>query len=144
MTTRENAFAALYAILSNVTWGSGSTWAFHDRRVRLFKDCAQPAMFLVSIDDDVSKTGQAPYIQTFKANVIIYQSSGSQLSVIPQQLDNQILDAVISALTPAPPQERLTLGGLVYNCKVSGRIKKVPGDLDGQALITIPIDIICP
>lgn len=143
--TREAAFAALFALIQTATWNGGTTWAFTDRRICLFKDCpAQPAMFVVSIDDDISQVTGLPYIQTWKANIIIYHNAGTVLANVPQQTDNMIIDAVFKALTPLGPGNKQTLGGLVHHCFIKGTIKKVPGDLDGQSLITIPITMLVP
>ncbi len=39
---------------------------------------------------------------------------------------------------------RLTLGGTAYSCAVAGRPLKDPGDLDGDGLLVVPIQIILP
>ena len=37
---------------------------------------------------------------------------------------------------------RQTLGGLVSNCYIGGKIMKDPGDLDGDAIAVIPVKIL--
>ena len=38
----------------------------------------------------------------------------------------------------------MTLGGLVHHCFIDGKVFKDPGDLDGQALIIVPITVLAP
>jgi hypothetical protein len=37
-----------------------------------------------------------------------------------------------------------TLGGLVYWCRIEGRVFKDPGDIDSQALLILPISVEMP
>jgi hypothetical protein len=39
---------------------------------------------------------------------------------------------------------RNTLGGTVYNCRIDGKILKDPGDLDGDALLIVPVKLVLP
>ena len=45
---------------------------------------------------------------------------------------------------PGFNDQRLTLGGLVHHCWISGKVFKEQGDLDGQALLVVPIAILVP
>ncbi len=58
-----------------------------------------------------------------------------------------MLDALDATLEPAGADValgRLTLGGTAYSCAVAGRPLKDPGDLDGDGLLVVPIQIILP
>jgi uncharacterized phage protein gp47/JayE len=37
-----------------------------------------------------------------------------------------------------------TLGGLVYWCRIEGRVFKVPGDIDNQAMLVVPVVVEMP
>lgn len=68
---------------------------------------------------------------------------------VPTVTTNHILDAIETALAPTISDpgfldERNTLGGLVHHCFLNGKVTKVSGDLDGAALITVPITILAP
>lgn len=59
------------------------------------------------------------------------------------------LDTIMSSFETAlhpddPSRNNFTLGGLVYWCRIQGRVLKVPGDLDGDALMLVPIVIEYP
>ncbi len=144
MTTREDVFSTLFDTLSAITWGTNDTWAHASRRLALFADVAQPAMMLTAHDETIRQRAGGDYYQSWKASVLIYHQTGD-VSAIPQQTDNLILDAVFAALAPDDALGRnFTLGGRVSRCFVDGAVRKFPGDLDGQSMIVIPITIIVP
>jgi len=37
---------------------------------------------------------------------------------------------------------RQTLGGMVSHCRIDGQVMKDPGDLDGDALLWVPLKIL--
>ena len=39
---------------------------------------------------------------------------------------------------------RNTLGGTAYSCRIDGKVLKDPGDLDGDALLVVPVRIVLP
>jgi len=50
-----------------------------------------------------------------------------------------------ASLKPSPATlGRQTLGGLVSNCYIDGKIMKDPGDLDGDGIAVIPVKILAP
>jgi hypothetical protein len=66
---------------------------------------------------------------------------------IATQLNNQIVDAALTALLPTGGDtlaERFTLGGLAYHVWVNGKVFKDSGDMDGQGLVLVPISILLP
>ena len=54
---------------------------------------------------------------------------------------NVLLDAVEVALAPDFTGYQ-TLGGLVYDCKISGKIETLEGILGGQEVALVPIEIL--
>jgi len=146
MTTRESAFAALFAKLQTATWGSGQTWAYSSRRVALFNQTPnQPALYLVAHDELIKQRTGGDYVQTWKATALIYHQAGAVETAIPNQLDNAILDAIFALFAPDNGfTNKFTLGGLVHHCFIEGQIRKIGGDLDGQAMIVVPITMLIP
>ncbi len=155
--TREQVYGALFALISQgegqpgrITWGSGQTLAYTSRRVRLWDSLpAQPALCQAEHDETYAQATRLPYKRVWTASWLIYHKAGSDPNAVPTQTSNPLLDAVEVALQPAPtdpgfPEPRNTLGGLVHHCFISGKIFKDPGDLDGQALIIVPITMLVP
>lgn len=153
--SREAVYAALFARVSSgeggpglITWGTGGALAYTSRRVRLWDDLpTQPALCQAEHGETIMSGMQPPYWRVLKATWVIYHkvSSGD----VSATTDNQILDAAEAALLPVAGEpgyldDLNTLGGLVHHCFVEGQIIKVPGDLDNQALLTVPISMIVP
>lgn len=146
MPTREDVFEALFALTEGVLWGAPSRgFAHRARRVSLWGDLpAQPALCQAEHDEDVAEITGLPAKTTYSASWLIYHDTGKDPNATPARETNLILDAV-QALFPADDPDRVqTLGGLVHHCFISGRLFKDPGDLDGQALIIVPIKILAP
>ena len=157
MTSREAIYAALFALVSQgeglpgaIAWGAGETLAFTSRRVRLWAEVpAQPALCQAEHDETVVQQTRLPYRRKFTASWLIYHAAGADPAATPASTSNAILDAIEAVFTPVPPDpgwndSRLTLGGLVHHCWIDGKVFKDPGDLDGQALIIVPISILVP
>lgn len=141
--TREQVYGALFALAQTVNWGS--TFAYTSRRVRLWDDIPSvPALCQGEHAETVTQATRLPARRTLTAEWYIYHRAGKDPNAIPATLNNQILDAVEAALAPAPGFETQTLGGLVHHCWIDGNILKVPGDIDGDALMVVPIHILWP
>lgn len=105
---------------------------------------AQPALFLRDTDEELEYQ-QQQQVQTIKAEIWIYSNAGQNPDVAPVTALNNLLDAVQDALTPDDPmQQRFTLGGLVFWCRMSGKVDKEPGDANGQAIAAADVEIIVP
>lgn len=58
---------------------------------------------------------------------------------------NYMLEAIEQTLIADTPEKmECTLGGLVYWCRIEGKVIKVPGDLDPQGLLVVPIRMEIP
>jgi hypothetical protein len=147
--SREDIFTALFALAPNVQWDSGGFQSV-SRRLRLWDDThAKPALMQVEHEEQYAQATRLPYKRIFKAEWWIYHTAGNDPDAVPTITTNQILDAIEAALAPAVsdpgfPDERNTLGGLVHHCFLNGKVTKVSGDLDGAALVTVPITILAP
>lgn len=77
-----------------------------------------------------------------EAEIFIFVNTG-QPSTEPETVLNNILDAIETALTPLTPfpNNRQTLSGLVYDCRINGTIERDPGFISGVGAAAVPIEI---
>jgi hypothetical protein len=146
MSQREDIFNALFALTVGLAWDSPPRGlAYQARRVMLWDDLpAQPALCQAEQDEDVVEVTGLPSKTTYSASWLIYHNVGKDPAATPATETNLILDAVQALFPSGDPDQVQTLGGLVHHCFISGKIFKDPGDLDGQALIIVPIKILVP
>ena len=151
MIVREPIFAALFALGKEATWDTPARgFLTKSRRVLTFDQCNdQPAFFQVEGDEDPQQVTGMPYKWTLDATWMVYQNMGRDPEAVPASENNLILDALTGTLGPQllPGVEftdRCTLGGLVYNVRIEGRITKYAGDLDGQGIVVVPLKILVP
>jgi hypothetical protein len=141
--SRNDVFDALLA-LTDITWGSGNTFIERSRRFKLWDKAQVPSLFQVEGTESVMSTDGQLDKRTARANWVIYHRGGNDQAVTPAETTNAILDALEAKFRPTLPGARQTLGGLAYRAFIDGTIHKDNGDLDGQALIIVPITIILP
>ena len=143
--TREQVGLALFALLK-----TSYTYKTSSRRFRTWtqlQSADKPALFQIEHKESHlrGKTSTTA-LRTLDVDIYIFISPGLDQNITPITLLNTILDAIDpvsgGVLAPNNPQNRQTLGGLVYDCFIDGEIVKVPGDLDGQGVGIIPIKII--
>lgn len=152
--SREAIYSALFALVSDgegqpgkITGADGETLLFTSRRVKLFDDVpSQPALCQAEHGETYAQATNMPYKRTFSASWLLYHDVGKDPNAVPSTTTNNLLDAIDAAITPYPsnPGFRQTLGGLVYHCFISGKVFRESGDLDGQALMVIPITLLIP
>lgn len=122
------------------------------RRLKLFSDVTaeqQPWIGQAEYSDNVAQITSMPYKSVLQANWVVYQCMGKDPNAIPTVENNCILNGIRAALAPKPTDygfadKRNTLGGLVYHCFISGRVFKDPGNLDGQGMMVVPINLLVP
>lgn len=145
---RNLYFDRLLQIVRDITWVSGGSpqgFVTTSRRLRSFADVPeQPAAFVSSGDELFAQTTGLPYSVTLEAKLVIYHRVGTDETAIPDEETSLIMDAVQAALNPPDVDERQTLGGLVHHCWIDGTVLKDSGDLDGQAVIVVPIKMLVP
>ena len=156
----ELILSTLGDLMAQVRWtrpgeATPLTHAFvtDSRKVKLFSDvpaAAQPACFQAEWGDDVQQVTGLPYKWVIGVNWIIYHQFGKQGKDNLGALENNcILNGVRAVLAPKPtdpgfPDKRNSLGGLVWHCFINGRLFKDPGDVDGQAMMVVPIKLLVP
>lgn len=116
------------------------------RRLRFWKEVSeQPALFLRDGDEDLEYPNIILQKQTMNVEIWIYSNFGKDPDIAPVVGLNNLLDAVQSAFAPDNIfTQRFTIGGLVEWCRMSGRVTKEPGDIDGQAIAIAEVEIIVP
>ena len=146
MTTREQALRALLALVGGAyPWKSPPA-----RRLRLWSDVAlvdRPACFLFEGGSETYGDGAGPNPKRILEVKLFVYVDAHDPSVAGASLLNAILDALDVALAPTGGDValgRLTLGGAAYGCSINGRPLKDPGDLDGDGLLVVPIEIVLP
>jgi hypothetical protein len=82
---------------------------------------------------------------TLRASWIIYHRGGKDQSATPAETTNAISRRHRERkFRPTIPGLRQTLGDRVYRAYIDGAIHKDNGDLDGQAMLIVPITIVIP
>jgi hypothetical protein len=119
------------------------------RRARLVKDVApeeQPALFLEEGPGETVQYQAAglPAKHFLYVDLGFYARLDEDKNVAPGTVLNPLIDAIEAACAPDPDEEDQTLGGLVTYCRISGKILKNEGLLDGQASVVIPVEILVP
>lgn len=143
---REHAIDALFELIE----GAYSWRSRPGRRLKIWSDVslsARPACYVFEGGEDIYTWSEsARPRRTIAVRLFIYLNA-KESSVVGSVLVNEVLDALDAALLPKGADEvrgRNTLGGLVYYCRIEGKVLKDPGDLDGDALLVVPIKILLP
>jgi hypothetical protein len=145
-TTREQAAQALFNLLA-----SSYAYPVASRRFMSWDGVAssqKPALFLLEYSETHTRTHQpTPARRVLMTQALIFIANGLDPEAVPITNLNNLIDLIdpVSGGVLKPDdiwQNRQTLGGIVYDCYIEGTITKVPGDIDGQGMATIPIKII--
>lgn len=144
--SRNAAVEALKAVVAGV-------WAWKtppSRRLKLFSDvkaAERPCAFLHEGGDE-TYTWQSGAIPRRKIEVKVFvYIDAKDPKTVGAALLNDIMDAFDAKLSPKGADAMLgrnTLVGTQYMARIAGRAIKVPGDLDGDGLLIVPIEIGLP
>lgn len=146
VSARENATTALKAMIADAyPWKLGPA-----RRLKLWNDVvvsSRPACFLYEGGEDVyTWTEGARPRRVIDIKLFIYLNA-KDTTVAGGALINDVMDALDTAFTPKGADQvlgRNTLSATAYHCRIEGKILKDPGDLDGDALVVVPVKIVLP
>lgn len=147
---RENIMVALYALLTPLgptSIGGNNTFLTMSRKLVTWDKVPpeqQPALFLADYTEfpDPSLLGLDDK-NTMRPKIFIYAAVDQY--TIGSTVLNNLLDAVAAAMAPRDPSINVqNLGGLVNRVWFKGEPIKDPGDLDGQAVALLPIEILVP
>ena len=144
-TTAELACKALFALATDAyTWGSTPS-----RRLKLWNEVTEsqcPALFqFEGGHDNYAWSSMSLLIRSVEVKWFVYVKSSAGKPGAPQL--RAILDALDTAMRPSGsdmPTGLNTLGGLVYCARIKGVPIKEPGDLDGDGLAIIEVELILP
>lgn len=155
---RENIYAALFARVAAATWsplggvGGPTTWGKTGRKILAPNQIPadnMPALFQVQVGETVVRQTNLPPKYTLHAELHVFVTTLARqdLTIIPSSVLNVVLDAIETALEPQGADgtmERCTLGGLVYTCRILGKIEIFEGDLGDLGVAVVPVEILVP
>ncbi len=144
--------SAIFALIGAMTFSAPvngtTTWATTSQRLALWADVApeaQPYAALVTHREVDEYRGLGLLRRRLELQVWCYcreDATGaigqSDLDVLMQAFERtcNVIDNTSTGCN--------TLGGLVYWCRIEGRVFKLPGDLDNQAMLIVPIVVEMP
>jgi hypothetical protein len=145
VNTRESVFQALFTVLA-ASAGFVTTsrvW----RHIDEVSPLEMPALFQVETPETAVTAYRKPTIWKWGVDVVLYahaQAAEQQGYTDAMPLLNNLLDAVIAAISPSPASQAQTLGSLVEDVRVNGTIEKFEGRIDSgrRAAAIIPLEII--
>lgn len=137
--TREAIYQAFFALVSGAAGFKTAS-----RRLRSWAQVSseeKPSLYQIQVNEDF-KTNESgmPYVDKLNLELYIFVSQNDDTDIV-SSLFNPLVDAVIAAIQQKATDERQTLGGLVYNVKVSGPVEYREGLLGPDAFAVIPIQI---
>jgi hypothetical protein len=147
-TYLEQVYAALFDKLKAAKFPDGTGFRLSARVVEAPDEVAltnQPALFQVQGPlEVVQQQGFSLAKWTFTALAIVYaRTDGAaplEQQTLAQTIANNIVWALMLALTPTPHEVQQTLDGLVYHCWFEGQVfTEVQND---QMIITVPVYIL--
>ena len=145
-TPRDAAMNALASLVASAyAWQTGPS-----RKLKLWSDVpavSRPACFLFEggLESYAWSEGAIPK-RVIEAKIFAYLNARDHATIGASLLDD-LMDALDSAFVPSGADSALgrnTLAGAVYSCRIDGKILKDPGDLDGDALLIVPVKLILP
>lgn len=151
MTTALNTGGTRNDILNGVLsfFADVAPFVTVTRQIKLFADVPviqRPWLGILKTGEERSYDAGDMALLTILVELFIYTNATvSNNGGVPpsQQLEN-ILDVVDVQLRPSPFTNRQTLNGLVHHCRIEGKTVTVPGDLDGEGIMIIPLKILIP
>jgi hypothetical protein len=152
----EAVYAALFSLLSQSQVGEQTAFVTASRRLPAIANvlaAQQPAMFFLEGEEDVKENniGLPVYIYSL-AVVVLFKSNASPTTIASTQM-NALRDAVVNQLyantlnasgqvVPMQLGEKQSLGGIVYDVAIVGKIMKNEGLQTQQGGLLFPIKIL--
>ncbi|MHB8885812.1 MAG: hypothetical protein ACYC5H_12195 [Methylovirgula sp.] len=145
-TTRDAALSALANLVASAyAWTTGPS-----RKLKLWTDvpaASRPACFLFEggLESYAWSEGAIPK-RVIEAKIFAYLNARDH-AVLGATLLDDVMDALDAAFAPRGADVALgrnTLSEQVYSCRIDGKVLKDPGDLDGDALLVVPVKLVLP
>jgi hypothetical protein len=144
MPTRNAIMDALLAKLA-------SAYAFADsgrnaRDPENVDDSKRPAIYLVENEDPIERpVPQTPAKRTMHCWALIYTTTGGDDSKVATAQQNDVLDALETALAPDNVMTGMfTIGKLVHSCRIDGTVLRGVDPKTGKCTMGVPLKIILP
>lgn len=118
-----------------------------ERRAQFTRDVPAPALLIRCLEEENDYPDDGPFQQlTMKPELCIVTNAGENPAVNPETALNNFLDALQNACAPDAQGGliRFTMGGVVYWCRLKGKVDKSPGDLGPQGMAYADVEIIVP
>lgn len=155
VTNRNAIKVALLALCAAATFSTPingfSTWASPpSRRLKLWNavdPTVQPALFMTQYREGYENRGTGAIQRRWLIMQLWCYAPTADPTVVGDDLLDIMEAALENALDTPPGYDLLTLGGLAYSVKIE-RIDNLfirdPGDIDGQALLVLPVRVLMP
>lgn len=151
-TTRAQVTTALLNIINGMTFTSAingaTTWRTVSNRLRLWADVSaeqQPYAALVTHRELDEYRGLGLLRRRLEFGIWCYcRSDNADGGPLLDTMMEAFESAFITNAIDDPGQNANTLGGLVYWCRIEGRVFKDPGDIDNQTLLIVPLIVEMP
>lgn len=149
--TRENVALAILSVLAPLGPTGNNTFLSVARGAAQAQDIGkglQPALRLFKppgIAEKWSPGTKIPAVRTWEYGLLIYCRSDK--STVWETVANPLIEAVEGILAPDNVAEnRLSLGGLVWDCRLDGEALVGQGDIDAdsQGVVWLPLIVIVP
>lgn len=148
--TRNEVMTAILNVIQSMTFSTainGSiTWNTVSNVLRLWGDVSpdqQPAAFLVTHKELDEYRGLGLVRRRLELGIWCYSRSDSFPGSIQLDTMMEAFEAAFNTIDNFSTGCN-TLGGLVYWCRIEGRVFKDPGDLDKQTLLIVPLIVEMP
>lgn len=103
---------------------------------------AQPALFLRRLGVTHEWSGHLPIV-TLECEAWLYSAAGKDPNAAPDEALGALEQLVLQSFAP-DDDERFTLAGRVYWCRIEGRADYSPGDQGEQGICRLPIRVTLP
>lgn len=138
---REVIYGGVFDWLRTHSGDDVRTWS---RRLRHWNDVPeieQPAVFLAQNGEQIDRLRA---VWTLRMDVYVYVSVGGDENAVTATPMNHIIDKIADALRPRRELGEIeqTLGGLVLDCRIEGKIETDAGVLGAQSVAIIPLVIL--
>ena len=139
---RETVYKALFNLLSTISTNYPNVVTTFSRTPQVYASVGaelMPYVFIEQRGENPKREGRGmPYNWEFDVAIGIYTFSADPDDIPPVTLLNPILDAVEATLNPSPPQQALTLDGLVYEVRLIGNGMEAAGAVANNAWAYVP------
>ena len=160
MTTRAQVMTTIGSLVQNMTFASAingkTSWANKvidpasgaPAKLKLWEAVSsdqQPAAFLVTHQEEDEYRNLGLVRRRLRLGIWCYSRADSapgapDLDIMMQGFEGLFgINAMDNFSTGA-----VTLGGLVYWCRIEGKVFKDPGDIDSQAMLICPLTVEMP